>query len=78
MLRFRDEMKVKLLADVKMSQQELSGENHIVVEGIIPMGSNLIGKSLMELNFKKIKPRNFDAVFYLNNSILFNITSASR
>ena len=51
MIRFRDEMKVKLLADVKMSQQEISGENHIVVEGIIPMGSALVGKSLMEFNF---------------------------
>ncbi len=54
MIRFRDEMKVKLLADVKMSQQELSGENHIVVEAIIPNGSSLIGKSLMEFNFKKM------------------------
>ena len=54
MIRFRDEMKVKLLADVKMSQQEISGENHIVVEGIIPMGSALVGKSLMEFNFKKM------------------------
>tara|TARA_Y100001970_G_scaffold292322_1_gene433154 strand:- start:316 stop:2073 length:1758 start_codon:yes stop_codon:yes gene_type:complete len=54
MIRFRDEMKLKLLADVKMSQQEISGENHIVVEGLIPMGSSLVGKSLMELNFKKM------------------------
>ena len=39
MLRFRDEMNVKLLADVKMSQQELTGENHIVVEGMSTVNS---------------------------------------
>ena len=36
MMKFKDEMNVLLLTDVKMNQQELMGKNHVIVEGIIP------------------------------------------
>ena len=41
------------MSDVKLSQEELTGKNHILVEGLISQGSHLIGKSLTELNFRK-------------------------
>ena len=52
MLRFKDEMKMLLLSDVKMNQQELSGKNHVIVEGIISQQSSLIGKTLKEFDFR--------------------------
>ena len=53
MLKFKDEMKVLLLSDVKMNQQELSGKNHVIVEGIISQQSTLIGKTLKEFDFRR-------------------------
>ena len=52
MLRFKDEMKMLLLSDVKMNQQELSGKNHVIVEAIISQQSSLIGKTLKEFDFR--------------------------
>ncbi len=52
LIKFRDEMNVLLLSDIKMSQQELAGKNHVIVEGLIPLGSRLIGHTLKELNFR--------------------------
>ena len=52
LLKFRDDMNVLLLSDVKMSQLELAGKNHVIVEGLIPLGSRLIGQSLQEINFR--------------------------
>ena len=52
MMKFKDEMKVLLLSDVKMDQQELSGKNHVIVEGIIPQQSALIGKTLKQFDFR--------------------------
>jgi di/tricarboxylate transporter len=52
LLKFRDDMNVLLLSDVKMSQAELAGKNHVIVEGLIPLGSRLIGQSLQEINFR--------------------------
>jgi len=52
LLKFRDDMNVLLLSDVKMSQVELAGKNHVIVEGLIPLGSRLIGQSLQEINFR--------------------------
>ncbi len=53
MLRFKEEMKVLLLSDVKMTQQELIGKNHVIVEGIISQQSTLIGKTLKEFDFRR-------------------------
>jgi di/tricarboxylate transporter len=52
MLKFKDDMKVLLLSDVKMNQTELSGKNHVIVEGIVSQQSALIGKTLQELDFR--------------------------
>jgi len=52
MLKFKDDMKVLLLSDVKMNQAELSGKNHVIVEGIVSQQSALIGKTLQELDFR--------------------------
>ena len=51
-LRFREEEKVLLLTDVKMNQTELTGDESVIIEGLVPPGSSLIGKSLKELNFR--------------------------
>ena len=53
MLRFKEEMKVLLLSDVKMNQQELTGKNHVLVEGIVSQQSALIGKTLKEFDFRR-------------------------
>ena len=53
MLKFKDEMKVLLLSDVKMSQRELSGKNHVIVEGIVSQQSALIGKTLKDFDFRR-------------------------
>ena len=52
MLKFKDDMKVLLLSDVKMNQAELAGRNHVIVEGIVSQQSALIGKTLQELDFR--------------------------
>ena len=52
LLKFRDDMNVLLLSDVKMSELELAGKNHVIVEGLIPLGSRLIGQSLQDINFR--------------------------
>ena len=52
MLKFKDDMKVLLLSDVKMNQAELIGKNHVIVEGIVSQQSALIGKTLQELDFR--------------------------
>lgn len=51
-IRFREEEKVLLLTDVKMSQSELTGADSIVVEGLVPQESSLIGQSLKEVDFR--------------------------
>jgi len=52
MIKFKEEMKVLLLSDIKMSQEELTGKNHVIVEGIVSQQSALIGKTLREFNFR--------------------------
>ncbi|MEE9166167.1 MAG: SLC13 family permease [Candidatus Neomarinimicrobiota bacterium] len=51
-VRFREEEKVLLLTDVKMSQSELAGQESVVVEGLVTPGSSLIGKNLKEVDFR--------------------------
>ena len=52
LMRFKDEMKVLLLSDVKMNQNELMGQNFILVEGLIPHQSSIIGNTLNQYDFK--------------------------
>ena len=51
-IKFRDYYKVSLLSDVKMSQSELTGSNLVVVEGLIPQNSHLIGKTISKVDFR--------------------------
>ncbi len=52
MLRFKDEMKVLLLPDMKLNQTELMGQNHVIVEGLVSQQSKIIGKTLKEFDFR--------------------------
>ncbi len=52
MLKFKDDMKVLLLTDVKMNMAELTGKNHVIVEGLVSQQSALIGKTLQEFDFR--------------------------
>lgn len=52
LIRFKEEMKVLLLSDVKINQNELMGENYLLVEGLITHQSSLIDKTLSEFDFR--------------------------
>ena len=52
MMRFKDEMKIYLLSDVKMNQEELTGKNHVIVEGLVSQQSALIGNTLGKFDFR--------------------------
>ncbi len=54
LMKFSEEMNMLLLSDVKMTQQELTGRNHVIVEAIISQHSNMIGKSLQTYNFRNL------------------------
>jgi di/tricarboxylate transporter len=54
LMKFSEEMNMLLLSDVKMTQQELTGQNHVIVEAIISQHSNMIGKSLQAYNFRNL------------------------
>tara|TARA_B100000614_G_scaffold196612_2_gene177870 strand:- start:6469 stop:8475 length:2007 start_codon:yes stop_codon:yes gene_type:complete len=52
LIRFKDDMNILLLPDVKMNQNELMGENFILVEGLISHQSTIIDKTLNDYDFK--------------------------
>ena len=52
-IRFKDNLNVLLLSDVKMNQNELVGQNFILVEGLISHQSYIIGKTLNDYDFKQ-------------------------
>tara|TARA_A100001015_G_scaffold258943_1_gene302538 strand:- start:2667 stop:4388 length:1722 start_codon:yes stop_codon:yes gene_type:complete len=52
-ISLKEKYNLLLLSDVKMTQEELSGKNHVLVECLLPQESHLIGKTLQELDFKK-------------------------
>ena len=52
LIRFKEEMNILLLSDVKMNQNELTGENFILVEALINQQSSIIDKTLNEYDFK--------------------------
>ena len=51
-IRFKEEINVLLLSDVKINQSELTGQNFILVEGLISHQSSIIGKTLNDYDFK--------------------------
>lgn len=52
-VRFREEEKALLLTDVKMGQKELTGDESLIVEGLVTQRSGLIGKTIKDINFRK-------------------------
>ena len=53
-LSFKKELGLLLLSDIKLSQNELTGSNHVLVEGLIPQNSTIIGKTLSQLNYREM------------------------
>ncbi|MFH1852255.1 MAG: SLC13 family permease [Candidatus Neomarinimicrobiota bacterium] len=51
--RFREQEKALMLTDIKMNQEELTGQETVIVEGLVPQGSALIGENLKSLDFRK-------------------------
>ena len=52
-MTFRDQEKLLLVTDIKMDQPELMGEENTIVEGLVTQNSQVIGKTLKELDFRK-------------------------
>ncbi len=53
-IEFRKSEQVLSLTDTKLDERELRGGENTLVEGFIPQDSNLIGKTLKEINFRKM------------------------
>ncbi|MAQ43725.1 MAG: hypothetical protein CMG25_04480 [Candidatus Marinimicrobia bacterium] len=51
-IKFKNEMNVSLLSEVKMNQEELEGKNHVLVEALVTQQSSLIGRTLYQFNFR--------------------------
>ena len=51
-IKFKNEYNLLLLSDIKLSQSELAGSNYVIVEGLIPQNSSLIGKTISKVDFK--------------------------
>ena len=52
-IKFKDKYKLLLLSEIKINQQELAGDNYVLVEGLIPDNSNLINKTIRDIDFRK-------------------------
>ena len=52
-LKFKDYLGLLMLSDIKMGQDELTGSNHVLVEGLISYGSSMIDRTLKDLNYRK-------------------------
>tara|TARA_B100000029_G_C17566934_1_gene955355 strand:+ start:501 stop:2336 length:1836 start_codon:yes stop_codon:yes gene_type:complete len=52
-VKFKDDLELLMLSDIKMSQDELAGKNHVLVEGVISQESNIINKTLTDLNYRQ-------------------------
>lgn len=53
-LKFKSNCGLLILPDIKMSQDELEGDNHVIVEAIINQQSPLVGKTLSDANFRNV------------------------
>ena len=53
LVRFKNDMNVSLLSEIKMNQEELEGQDHVLVEAIITEQSSMIGKTLYQFNFRR-------------------------
>jgi len=53
-LKFKSHCNILILPDIKMTQDELEGDNHVLIEAIITQQSSLIGKTLRDSNFRNV------------------------
>ena len=53
-LNFKKDLGLLLLSDIKLSQNQLTGNNHVLVEGLVPQNSSIIGKTLSQLNYREM------------------------
>ncbi|MBJ47784.1 MAG: hypothetical protein CMG59_01215 [Candidatus Marinimicrobia bacterium] len=53
-LKFKSHCNILILPDIKMSQDELEGDNHVLVEAIVTQQSSLVGKTLTQANFRNV------------------------
>ena len=51
-IKFKDKYKLLLLSEIKIDQNELAGENYVIVEGLIPENSYLINKTIGSIDFR--------------------------
>ena len=51
-IELRDKESMLLLTDMKIDQSELLGSESTIVEGLVKQGSELIGKTLIDLDFR--------------------------
>lgn len=52
-LRMKEVEKIKMLTDMKLNQAELTKEDNVLIECLVTDKSDIVGKSLMEVNFKQ-------------------------
>ena len=52
-INFKKDLELLLLTDIKLSQNELTGSNHVLIEGLISQNSTIIGKTLSQLNYRQ-------------------------
>ena len=52
-LRMKEVEKINLLTDEKLTQNELEQDDNILIECILTDRSDMVGRSLMELNFRR-------------------------
>jgi len=53
LLRLRNEMGVGLISDVKLTDEELADEEQVLVEALVSPRSALIGRTLLEADFRR-------------------------
>jgi len=51
-IKFKNKFNLLLLSEIKISQEELAGDNYVIVEGLIPENSNLIKKTIGRIDFR--------------------------
>jgi len=52
MIKLKDKFNLALLSDIKLNQEELQGDDQVLVEGLVTQGSKLIGRTLSQFNFR--------------------------
>ena len=53
LVRARDDLRLALLTDIKLSDEELMGDEQVVVEALVSPNSSLIGRTLEEVDFRR-------------------------